>query len=61
MSEWLKEHAWKLMQSAHLSGINATTSTTSRNSDLLVSAPANGGVCTHLPKLATALNPSSLS
>jgi hypothetical protein len=48
MSEWLKEHAWKLIPlaraDAHRILPTHSRSTTSRNNDLLQSAPVNDGV-----------------
>src|SRR6476646_1891789 len=48
MSEWLKEHAWKLIPSAradaHRSPPTHFRSTTSRNNDLLRRVPVNDGI-----------------
>src|SRR5204863_2036042 len=48
MSEWLKEHAWKLVPlaraDAHQIPPTHSRSTTSRNSDVRRRVPVNGGV-----------------
>src|SRR6476660_8656787 len=48
MSEWLKEHAWKLnplaRADAHQIAPTLSRSTTSRNNDLLQRVPVNDGV-----------------
>ena len=49
MSEWLKEHAWKLIPAArtnsHRSAPTHSPSTTSRNNDAHRRVPINHGVC----------------
>jgi hypothetical protein len=49
MSEWLKEHAWKLipaaLSSAHRHAPTQSPATTSRNNDVHRTVPVNDGVC----------------
>src|SRR5688500_5584996 len=49
MSEWLKEHAWKLIPlaraEAHRNALTQFPPTTSRNNDVHRSVPVNHGVC----------------
>ena len=49
MSEWLKEHAWKLIPlaraDAHQNPPTHSRATTSRNNDVHPSVPVNHGVC----------------
>jgi hypothetical protein len=48
MSEWLKEHAWKLIPAAradaHRHAPTHSRSTTSRNNDVHRSVPVNHGI-----------------
>jgi len=49
MSEWLKEHAWKLnpaaLSNAHRNAPTHSQSTTFRNNDALRGVPVSHGVC----------------
>ena len=56
MSEWLKEHAWKLtlaaLSNAHRHAPTHSPSTTSRNNDVHRSVPVNHGVCPGFQKVS---------